>query len=234
MEKKKFYFLYQTTNLINSKIYIGMHTTFNLNDGYLGSGKIIKRAIEKYGRENFKRNILFLCSSKEELVSLEKKYVTEDFLSENKDRIYNLTRGGGGGFAYINKMGLGVPIYLQKVDTVARNKKAIESKRKKMSDPIFRNVVGSIIRKRVLEYYDSRNHVGHMKGKLLSEESKRKIGINSALCQKGEGNSQYGKCWVFNSVFKESKRIKKEELNIWLSQGWLKGRKIVRRDARVW
>ena len=49
--------IYQTTNLINNKRYIGYHSTDNLDDGYLGSGKILKQSIEKNGVDNFKREI---------------------------------------------------------------------------------------------------------------------------------------------------------------------------------
>jgi hypothetical protein len=65
------YLLYKTTNLINGKTYIGIHQTKNINDGYLGSGLYFLRAVKKYGKENFKREILEFCSSFDEL--LEKK-----------------------------------------------------------------------------------------------------------------------------------------------------------------
>ena len=51
--KKSYHFLYKTTNLINNKYYYCVHSTKNLNDGYLGSGKYLKRSINKYGKENF-------------------------------------------------------------------------------------------------------------------------------------------------------------------------------------
>ncbi len=53
---KKYHFTYLTTNRENGKQYIGDHSTNNLNDGYLGSGEIIKNSVKKYGRQNFNRN----------------------------------------------------------------------------------------------------------------------------------------------------------------------------------
>ena len=57
---KKYHFLYQTKNIITNMTYIGRHSTDNLNDGYLGSGTILKRAIKKYGKHNFEIIILNL------------------------------------------------------------------------------------------------------------------------------------------------------------------------------
>jgi len=51
--------IYKTTNLINNKIYVGKHNT-SANDGYLGSGKLIKQAVKKYGKENIKRIVFSL------------------------------------------------------------------------------------------------------------------------------------------------------------------------------
>jgi len=55
---KKYNYVYITTNLINEKQYVGSHETDNLNDNYLGSGTLFRRAIQKYGKEKFKRKIL--------------------------------------------------------------------------------------------------------------------------------------------------------------------------------
>ena len=63
----KYYFVYKTTNLVNGMIYVGCHQTDDLDDGYMGSGKILKLAIEKYGVENFKREILYMCENKEQM-----------------------------------------------------------------------------------------------------------------------------------------------------------------------
>jgi hypothetical protein len=68
-----FYTVYKTTNLINGKIYVGLHITNNLEDDYLGSGSQLKSAVKKYGKENFKREIIHLCKSKGECGYLEAK-----------------------------------------------------------------------------------------------------------------------------------------------------------------
>jgi len=59
-------FNYVTTNIVNGKQYVGMHQTRNLNDGYLGSGIYLNEAIAKYGKKNFKRDIICFCSSRDE------------------------------------------------------------------------------------------------------------------------------------------------------------------------
>jgi group I intron endonuclease len=93
-----YYTIYRTTNKINGKFYIGKHQTKNLNDGYMGSGKLLKRAIKKYGVDNFTKEILFIFDNEEDMNSKEKELVV---LGESS---YNLCEGGNGGFGYINRM----------------------------------------------------------------------------------------------------------------------------------
>ena len=90
------YIIYKTTNLINNKFYIGYHSTDDLNDTYMGSGKILKKAIERYGKDNFRREILYVFPTKEEALQKESEIVNEVFVSSNKT--YNMKIGGEGGF----------------------------------------------------------------------------------------------------------------------------------------
>jgi hypothetical protein len=91
-----YYDLYRTTNLINNKIYIGKHKTNNLDDGYMGSGKILKQAIKKYGVENFKKEIIEFYNSDEEVFLAESELVNKQFVKD--ENTYNLSLGGPGGY----------------------------------------------------------------------------------------------------------------------------------------
>ena len=91
----KQHFIYLTTNLINNKKYIGKHHG-ELDDDYLGSGTLLKQAIKKYGKENFKREILFISKTAEENSQKEKEFIK--VFNAVKDRnFYNIHEGGDGG-----------------------------------------------------------------------------------------------------------------------------------------
>ena len=87
-----YYFIYETTNLINGKKYRGAHQTLNINDGYLGSGAALGNAIKKYGRSNFTRRILCFCLNTDDMIRKESEYVDESWVAR-KDT-YNLQTGG--------------------------------------------------------------------------------------------------------------------------------------------
>ncbi|AEO93589.1 homing endonuclease [Bacillus phage G] len=90
-----FGFVYMTTNKINGKKYIGMHKGKD-SDSYLGSGKLIKQAIEKNGKENFTREILAYAYSYEELGLLEIEFIKK-YDAVNSTEFYNIHAGGYGG-----------------------------------------------------------------------------------------------------------------------------------------
>lgn len=90
-----FYTVYKITNTINGKHYIGKHQTKDLNDGYMGSGKLIKLAIKKYGVDNFHKEILHVCSTEKEMELIEKILVVPD-----SEISYNLAKGGHGSWSY--------------------------------------------------------------------------------------------------------------------------------------
>ena len=71
----KYFGLYKITNLANGKMYIGKHVTSDLDDGYMGSGIIVKHAIKKYGVESFKKEWLGFYEDEEELNYMERVFV---------------------------------------------------------------------------------------------------------------------------------------------------------------
>ncbi len=86
--------IYKTTNLLNGKYYIGKDQ--KNNPEYLGSGMLLTKAIKKYGKENFKKEILEECVNKEELAKRE-RYWIERLDARNKTIAYNIGEGGDGG-----------------------------------------------------------------------------------------------------------------------------------------
>lgn len=78
--------IYKTTNLVNGKQYIGRDSHNNPN--YLGSGPLLKKAIRKYGKENFKKEILEVCKSEEDL-SIREEYWLNYYDAGNNPIFYN-------------------------------------------------------------------------------------------------------------------------------------------------
>lgn len=95
--------IYKITNLINNKIYIGKDTTSDPN--YFGSGLLIRRAIKKYGIENFKKEILDETNDYEDL-SIKEKYWIIYFNSTDLSIGYNISKGGDGGDTLSNNPNL--------------------------------------------------------------------------------------------------------------------------------
>lgn len=94
-----FGYIYKTTNLINGKIYIGK-CQGKFNENYKGSGKILKRSINKYGVENFKTELICKCYSLDELNKMEKTFIKQ-YKEEYKENCYNIASGGDGGNVYL-------------------------------------------------------------------------------------------------------------------------------------
>lgn len=213
-----YYTVYKTTNKINGKIYIGSHKTKNLNDNYLGSGKYLKHAIEKYGINSFTKEILFVFDTADQMYAKEAELVNEDFLSEQNT--YNLKVGGFGGFDYLNAwkdnpthsnehMSL-----MSKLGAPARNAERIE----RFSNNAYRQEWGDTSKRNQLQQYD-KGRVPGMLGKTHSVDTKRKISIANSQKQQGNKNSQFGTLWITDGS--SNKKINK---TLDIPPGWYRGR----------
>ena len=98
----KYHFIYKTTDLRTNKYYIGMHSTNNLEDGYMGSGKRISYLLKRYGKESFKFEILEYVPNRILLAEREKQIVNKGLL--NDSLCLNLKAGGEGGFTAATKL----------------------------------------------------------------------------------------------------------------------------------
>lgn len=96
-----YFIVYETTNLVNGRKYIGCHKTNDIDDGYLGSGTLIKRAIKKHGEHNFSRKDLFIFDNEQEMFDKEKELITQEILDDTN--YYNVNSGGNGGFSHIHR-----------------------------------------------------------------------------------------------------------------------------------
>ena len=94
-EPKIYFYIYEITNLVNGKNYIGQHITDDLEDGYLGSGKALKAAIKKYGRENFKKEILIFSNGPTSLNFIERCLIPLWWAELPTN--YNMKEGGHNG-----------------------------------------------------------------------------------------------------------------------------------------
>jgi len=185
--------IYKTTNLINGKIYVGQDS--KNNPKYLGSGKILKYALKKYGLENFKKEILEYCKTIDELNEREKYWIYE-LSSTNKDIGYNVGFGGQSGWMLglkhsedtklnysINRKGK----LIGKKNGMYGKKHSDESKNK-MSNPKFGQDNG-------------------MYGKKHSEETKKKMSDKLI----GDSNPFYGKKHSEETKQKMSETAKKRK-----------------------
>jgi len=209
----KFNVVYQITNRQNGKIYIGCHTTNDLEDGYLGSGSLMRKAVKKYGPENFSKEILFKFETIQEMLAKEAELVNEEFVSR-KDT-YNLTLGGEGSWFYVNANGLADQSSAGKIggakfaELLENNPPQKEEWKKSMDDGKARWIAENG------QPFEGKKHKPETID-LMSKSSKGK-GI-------GETNSQFGTSWIHSDGV--SKKVKKEDLPIWFQKGWILGRKM--------
>jgi len=169
-----YYTIYKIINVINGKEYIGAHQTNDLDDGYMGSGIYLNKAIKKYGIENFTKEILKICDDWESMRLTEAYLVDSDYVKN--PNTYNLQTGGfsNGVLCEFSKKKISETVKLRHKEGRYKNINRIcghtDVSRKKISNTMK-------------EKYSKQEH--HLKGKSpwnkgkslpkLSESTKRKL-----------------------------------------------------------
>ncbi|UOK16814.1 putative homing endonuclease [Vibrio phage phiKT1024] len=193
-----YYTVYKITNKLNNKIYIGVHKTNNLDDGYMGSGKHLKRSLEKYGIENFEKEILHIFDNQEDMFSRESELVNEEFVA--RDDTYNLKEGGSGGWDYVNDNYINTQNrdYKKKyLDVKDKLLKASNDFWKNSPDEVIENVKSKRVRTLRERYGDDAFKT--FEGKRHTQDTLNKMSKAKKGKYKGRLNPAYGTIWVFFS-----------------------------------
>lgn len=212
MEKHYYYTVYSVTNLLNRKFYIGCHKTKDPYDSYLGSGQALRRALSKYGRENFQKEVLWVFDNPKDMYAKEAELVNEELVALTTS--YNLKEGGLGGWEHTKILEkddswkrfwalrqregcLEIPKEIRE----ERLRRAAKTKRSKYGDDVFSTFKG-------------KKHTDETK-KRMSEKAKERL-------KDPTKNSQYGTMWIYSLATNQSKKIKKTDT---IPDGWTLGRK---------
>lgn len=204
-------YIYMTRNLIDGRLYIGKRkSNVFLKEKYLGSGKILKQAVELYGKENFEVELLCECESKEELNEKEIYYIAF-YHAQTNNKYYNICKGG--------EAGPGGPMF--------KGHKHSEETKKKMSDARtgtlnsnYGNRWNQSDELKALHSKLSSGENNGMFGKKHSDNTKKLIGEKNKLAMSGRVRITNGEI---------NKIVKPEELEYYYSIGFYKGRTMNRK-----
>ena len=226
--------IYLTTNLINNKKYIGKDV--KNNSAYLGSGILLKKAIKKYGKENFIKTILYECDNLKVLSEMEKNFIKQ-YDAVNSIDFYNIHCGGDGG----NTGNYGIE-HRNKISIANRGKKHININPIKYKNSWITRIKNN--KSRLSDETKQKISNKH-KGKVVSEDTKSKISssminkehnwgykISLSLKKYQKTNnhrkmlSESGKKlrWVSNPITGEILRINESELDNYIENKWVRGR----------
>ena len=197
---KTIHYIYKTTCNVTNRYYVGMHSTNNLNDGYMGSGRRLRRSIRKYGEDNHTKEVVGFYDNRDLLIEAEIKAITPEMVGDTD--CMNLMVGGEGG----------------------TGTKQVEGSKRKWRDPEYRAKMTKLASEKFIKFHeDGKIKALDWTGREHSEETKQKMSESSKGVGEGETNSQYGTCWITKEG--SNTKIKKEDIDSYLEEGWVKGRK---------
>lgn len=227
-------YIYETTNLVNGKKYIGKHKSDKFDNQYLGSGIALKKSVQKYGKQNFSVKILeIIKSNQKELDEKEKEWIVK--YNAVKDKMYyNRSYGGENeGWYGVNKAvkergGLSQETKKRMSKSKTGNKhpmygkKHSEKSKEKMSKIKKGKKTSLETRKKQSEAL--KGEKAYWYGKRLSKKTKEKL-------SKAHKDKNRNRRWINNKLI--NKYVLKEEVKDYLSKGWklgMKNRKSIKRQ----
>lgn len=179
-DNKQFSIVYQITNLLDNRIYIGAHCTNDVNDRYMGSSISLKKDMKKLGKKNFKKDILFTFNNQEDMRKKEAELVTKEFCL--REDTYNIMKGGIQIFTWIgtvvvkDKNGNTSRIYKEDPRYISGELVGIAT-----GLPSACGMLGKKTSQETKDKISKKNKgkTSHNKGKNMSEEQKQKISNSS-------------------------------------------------------
>lgn len=229
-------YIYETTNLIDGKKYIGQHVASEFDPSYKGSGKYLWNAINKHGWSNFSVRMLCPCFSQEELDAEEIDYIAHCNAVESPD-YYNLQAGGQTGNIAGSRMSAEAKINMslrnlrlgrwqgddnpsRKLEFTQEMRLAISKRMKGLlvgpKNPMYGKHHSAATRKKISNKLSGENNPFY--GKKHSDDTKKKISESRI----GDKNPGANKIWITNGV--QNKRVSPESLDVYINEGWRKGR----------
>lgn len=168
-----------------------MHQTMHLDDGYMGSGKALCHAKNKYGIANFMKEVIFVYDNIDDMINKERQLVNTAFVARSDT--YNLIEGGPDNMLYINRRGLNLYGMNGKTPNVTANlKQGLETQRHlRETDPAWCSRKASKLSARMVAFYNDGGE-NPFKGKTHTDYSKNLIGVKNKIHQAGNRNSQFG------------------------------------------
>lgn len=222
--RKRHHVIYKTTCLVTGRYYIGMHSTDNLDDGYLGSGKRLWRSIQKHGAKNHICEVIEHLPSREALKLREAELVNKVLL---KDKMcMNLTLGGGGGWDHQNSNS-----DVQRRKCIAGNKKQAWLK---ANDPVWakqRLVKQQVASKRIRELIASGKYKPYSwLGRKHRSDTLQKMSLSKKGMYDGEANPMYGSKAMHHPTLMLEARITAQHIQQKILEGWVIGSLVRRKD----
>lgn len=181
-------YIYLTENLINHKKYIGQHKAECFDEKYYGSGKILKRAIKKYGLENFSCKIIQACIDEKDLNESEEYWIKYYNATESED-FYNISSGGAG----CRIVGI-------KRSDECKLKHSIISK-KQWANAEYKETM-------IKKLYEARKNSNY----IVSDETRKKMSDAHKGKHNGINNPMYGKIGELNPNYGKKRTVEEKKL----------------------
>ena len=230
------YLIYRITNSINGKYYIGQHTTNNPYDGYMGSGKLILEAENKYGLSNFTKEILFDFDNFDEMNDKEKELVPLSSCCQQNSMCYNMCEGGNNGKKSEESLRIRALHYKETFkntpktvldDRYKRVGISVKKYWKDHPEEAYRKG-GRLKTKGVpkTDEWNLKNSEAH-KGKFFTDEHRLHLKENHTDVS-GRKNPAFGRKWMQNIKTLDIVYVDKDDIQKYLDAGYIFGTKKVK------